>query len=293
MALETSQSLLDRIVAAFAGVDGVRAIALGGSRGRGSHHAASDYDIGLYYRGTLDLEAVERAAQALNDPDVSRHYLGGGADRRPPTQSAPPLTTAIGGWGPWVNGGGWLTIGGEPVDILYRDLGRVEQVIDEACAGKFSCTYHAGHPHAFVSTIYAGEVALGRALHDPQGEFAAAKAKLAPYPEALRSAAVARFADEARFFLAVAQKAAGKGDVVYVSGCAFRAASCLLQVVFARNGEWLINEKGAVALADKFAIKPKDFRLELEAAFAELASGPQGLMPCLRAIGALVDEAVA
>ncbi|MBS0472275.1 MAG: nucleotidyltransferase domain-containing protein [Proteobacteria bacterium] len=283
MALETSQSLLDRIVAAFADVDGVRAVALGGSRGRGSHHAGSDYDIGLYYRGTLDLEAVERAAQALNDPGVSRDYAG---------RSGGPLTTPVGGWGPWVNGGGWLTIGGEPVDILYRDLDRVDQVIDEACAGKFSCTYHAGHPHAFVSTIYAGEVALGRALHDPNGEFAAAKAMLSPYPETLRAAAVARFADEARFFLAVAQKAAGKGDVVYVSGCAFRAASCLLQVVFARNGEWLINEKGAVALADKFAIKPKDLRLELEGAFAELASGPQGLLSCLRAIGALIDEAV-
>jgi hypothetical protein len=283
MALETSQSLLERIVAAFAGVAGVRALALGGSRGRGSHHAGSDYDIGLYYRGVLDLEAVERAAQALNDAGVSRDYAG---------RTGGPLTTPIGGWGPWVNGGGWLTVGGEPVDVLYRDLDRVDQVIAEACEGKLSCTYHAGHPHAFVSTIYAGEVALGRMLYDPHGDLMAAKARLTPYPEALRRAVVVRFADEARFFLAIAQKAAGKGDVVYVSGCAFRAASCLLQVVFARNGEWLINEKGAVALADRFALRPKDFRLELEAAFAELASGPQGLISCIGAIGALVDEAV-
>ena len=79
--------------------------------------------------------------------------------------------------------------------------------------------------------------------------------------------------------------------MTYVAGCAFRAASCFLQVVFATNREWLLNEKGALALASKFAVTPKVLRLNLEAAFAELASGPQGLISALGAIGELVDEA--
>jgi hypothetical protein len=309
MALATSQSLLDRVLAALRGIGGIEAIVLGGSRGRGVHHAASDYDIGLYYRGTLDVDALARAAKSLNDPGGARSYLdgeagrrqptqpaslfpAGEAGRRPPTQPASPLVTGIGGWGPWVNGGGWLTVDGEPVDLLYRDLDRVEQVIGEVREGRFDSAYHVGHPHGFISTIYAGEIATCRVLHDPDGVVAAAKARVTPYPEALRAATIARFADEARFFLAIAQKAAAKGDVTYVAGCAYRAAACLLQVVFAQNREWLINEKGAVALADKFAIKPKDLRLELESAFAELASGPQGLLSALGAVGALLDEAV-
>jgi hypothetical protein len=30
------------------------------------------------------------------------------------------LVTAIGGWGPWINGGGWLRIDGARVDLLGR-----------------------------------------------------------------------------------------------------------------------------------------------------------------------------
>ncbi|HXC56814.1 MAG TPA: nucleotidyltransferase domain-containing protein [Rhizomicrobium sp.] len=285
MSLQTSQALLEKVTAALAPVAGVRAVVLGGSRGRGVHHASSDYDIGLYYDGELDIAGLERAAQALNDAGTHRSYRAGDA--------AAPLMTAIGGWGPWVDGGGWLIVDGEPLDILYRDRRRVERVIAESLAGRFECAYHVGHPHAFVSTIYAGEVATAQALHDPSSFVAACKAKLAPYPPALRDAAMARFADEARFFLAMARDAAGKGDVTYVAGCAFRAAACLLQAIFARNGQWLINEKGALALAAKFAVVPKDLRRNMEAAFAELASGPQGLISALGALGDLLDETVA
>lgn len=286
MSLDTSQALLDRIAGALAPVAGVRAVVLGGSRGCGVHHAGSDYDIGVYYEDALDIVGLERVAQTLNDTGTARSYQSGDDALR-------PLVTQIGGWGPWVNGGGWLTVDGVAVDLLYRDLARVRGVIADVQAGRFECAYHYGHPHAFVSTIYAGEVATCRVLHDPQGAVAAAKAMLAPYPEALRAATIARFTDEARFFLSIARKAAAKGDVTYVAGCAFRAASCLLQVVFATNRQWLLNEKGALALAAKFAATPKDLRLKLEAAFTELAAGPQGLLSALGAIAALVDEAVA
>ncbi len=283
MSLSISQVLLEKVAQAFAPVGGVRAIVLGGSRGRGSHHAASDYDIGLYYEGNLDIAALEEVARSLSGE--SRSYKAEAPDA--------PMMTTIGGWGPWVNGGGWLTIDGEPVDILYRDAARAEHVIAECRKGRFECAYHYGHPHAFVSTIYAGEIATCRPLHDPHRFVAACKAALDPYPEALRTAAIARFADEARFFLAVAQKAAAKGDVTYVTGCVFRAASCLLQVLFALNRQWLINEKGALALAAKFERAPKDLQFEMEGAFAQLAMGPQGMLAALREIAALADETMA
>ncbi len=271
--MEPSHFLLETVTAALAPVRGVRAVVLGGSRGRGVAVAGSDYDIGLYYSGDLDIAALEQAAQRLS---------GG---------TAAALMTQIGGWGAWVNGGGWLTVGGEPVDILYRDLDRVDGVIAEVLRGEFSCAYHYGHPHAFVSHMYAGEIATCRALHDPDGLVAARKAQLTPYPPALRTSVMARFLDEARFFLLIAQKGAKRGDIAYVSGCAFRAASCVLQAIFARNGEWLLNEKGALALAAHFAKTPSDLKLRMESAFADCAAGPEGLLRALGTLGDLADEA--
>jgi len=73
-------------------VHGVAAIVLGGSRARGAHAPSSDVDLGIYYQPErpLDLAALTRVAAGLDDL------------RRP------DLLTPIGGWGPWINGGGWL-----------------------------------------------------------------------------------------------------------------------------------------------------------------------------------------
>ena len=275
MAESTSEELLGRIVAAFQSVRGVRAIVLGGSRGRGVHNTASDYDVGLYCEGDLDIAGLETAARSIGGG------RGGPADK--------PLMTPRGGWGAWVDGGGWLTIDDAPVDILYRDVARVERVIAACHAGTFECAYHYGHPHAFVSTMYAGEIATCRALHDPSGFVASAKSRLTPYPEALRGALMSRFLDEARFFLAVAQKAADRADVSYVAGCAFRTVSCLLQAIFACNREWLINEKGALALAARFTVVPGDLAARVEAAFA-LSADPATLRNALHGLSLLADD---
>lgn len=284
MSRQTSQTLLDTITAALAPVGGVRAVVLGGSRGREVQTEASDYDFGLYYDGELDIGALERVARALDVPVEGRAYQARAADA--------PLMTGIGGWGPWVNGGGWLTVGGQPVDILYRDCARVERVIAEARDGRFECAYHYGHPHAFVSTIYAGEVATCRALHDPHGFVARCKSALTPYPEALRAAAVARFLDEARFFLAISLKAAAQGDVAFVTGNLFRAQACVMQVLFALNRAWLLNEKGALRLADGFVVKPVDLKARVERAFT-LSAAPDVLKQSLAAMSELVEETAA
>lgn len=69
-------------------VPGIRAVVLGGSRARGTHHAGSDVDLGLYYdRQTLDLVALQDRAASWNS-------------------NGPVEVTAPGSWGPWVDGGG-------------------------------------------------------------------------------------------------------------------------------------------------------------------------------------------
>ena|SRR5689334_12095405 len=98
--------LIGDLVERVRGIDGVAAVVLGGSRARNTHTAESDIDLGIYYdpAAQLDIIMLGRVAQAVDD-----------AHR-------PGLVTAIGGWGPWINGGGWLTVRGIAVDFLYRDL---------------------------------------------------------------------------------------------------------------------------------------------------------------------------
>src|SRR4029453_16601702 len=209
------EALLSRLVVALAPVPGIDAIALGGSRACGTATAASDYDIGLYYRGRRPIDIV-----ALSKVAPSPAHPGAAAE-----------VTPLGGWGPWIDGGGWLLIGGIHVDLLYRDLDRVATAIDDAHAGKIEPHYQPGHPHAFLPTIYVGEAAYARPLHDPAGSLAALQARTTPYPPALAAALHKRFAWEASFALANARKSLDRGDVSYLAGCAFRAVPSLRHVL--------------------------------------------------------------
>jgi predicted nucleotidyltransferase len=251
------EALLRRLVVALSAVPGVEAIALGGSRARGTALATSDYDIGLYYRAhrPIDVGVLGEVAAALDD------------------RGAEASVTPLGGWGPWIDGGGWLVVDGIHVDLLYRDLDRVGAAIDDAHAGKVERFYQPGHPHAFLPTIYMGEAACARVLHDPAGTLAALQRRTTPYPAALARALRERFEWEAGFALANARKSLDRGDVSYLAGCAFRAVACLCQTLFALNGVYLLNEKGAVAAVDGFARRPMDFAARVARLFADLGSG--------------------
>ncbi|WP_446216943.1 nucleotidyltransferase domain-containing protein [Micromonospora sp. IBHARD004] len=187
-------------------VDGVVAVALGGSRARCEHRPDSDWDLGLYYRGALDVAALREVAAAVADDEVE--------------------LTAPGGWGPWVDGGGWLRIGGVAVDWIYRDLDRVHRSWADCRAGRYQVGVQAGHPLGFYSHAYAGEVALCQVLGDPTGELTALREETSSYPPALAVALVAG-GWEAGFLLDGAAKGAAAGDAGYVAGCLFRVVGVL------------------------------------------------------------------
>jgi hypothetical protein len=183
-----SDAILQRIVPALAEVPGVAAIALGGSRARGTATEASDYDIGLYYSAERPLDA-DRLLQTVrtfaDKPDAAE-------------------VTSIGGWGPWIVGGGWLSVSGRKVDLLYRNIDDVTEMIGKCRAGEITMHYQPGHPHGFCTAIWMGEVALGVPLHDPNGTFAVLKAKTSPYPHALRDALIRKFGWEILFAIETA-----------------------------------------------------------------------------------------
>jgi len=229
--------LLSRVVEALQPVKGLSALVLGGSRGRGTAGPASDYDLGLYYEpdAPFDIEALRSAIAPLVDDPSS-------------------TVTRFGEWGPWINGGGWLTLGGVEVDVLYRDLGRVRATIADARQGRFSMNYQPGHPHGFCSTIWMGEVATCQPLFDPSGVIAELKGQTWPYPEPLKDALIARFGWEVDFAIDNAELAARRAEQTHIAGCAYRALCCMAQVLFALNGRYLINEKGAVPEAATYPI---------------------------------------
>src|SRR5215813_10490232 len=119
MSEPNDEVLIGRLVRAFGGVPGVRAIVLGGSRARREATAHSDYDVGLYYEADNPIDTGRLAKAAMLLPGAASSSV-----------------TAIGEWGPWINGGAWLTVEGRRVDLLYRCIDKVRGVIDACCVGQ-------------------------------------------------------------------------------------------------------------------------------------------------------------
>jgi hypothetical protein len=267
-------SLADQLVQ----VPGIVAVMLGGSRARGDEHPDSDVDLGLYYRVPLDTDALRRLA----------HHV---SSRRGAAGSTPGLTEP-GGWGPWVDGGGWLTIDSTPVDWIYRDLDRVQRSAEQALAGPFAFHFQVGHPFGIPDFAYAGEVALGVVLADPTGALQQVKDQLREYPPALSSAIIGRL-DEARFLMGVVTKPAHRRDTTFVAGCLCRVVTLCSYAIHAKAGRWVINEKGAVDSAARLQPAPADFAERAHGILADLGRSDDTLRAAVHSAGQLVDDVAA
>ncbi len=253
---QVAQRIADRL----GQIDGVVAVALGGSWARGTARADSDIDLGVYYRASQrpSLQALRALAAELDD----RH--------------PPDAVTDFGEWGPWINGGAWLQIQGHQVDWLFRDLDRVDHVIDECRAGRPTCDYQIGHPHGFHNHIYMGEVHVCQTLFDPQRTVTRLKVLTAEYPPALRLALINKYLFEAQFSVEIARKPAQRGDTTYVAGCMFRTVASLVQVLYALNERYFLNEKGSVAEVDTLPRRLDGFAATVAQAMA--TPGAAGVM---------------
>nr|AAY26552.1 hypothetical protein [uncultured bacterium] len=97
------------LVDVLAAMPGAVAVVLGGSRALGINDSGSDWDLGLYHRGAIDLTAL--AARGVVYPP--------------------------GSWGRVMNGGAWLQCGSERIDVILRDLDVVEHWTRRAEQGEF------------------------------------------------------------------------------------------------------------------------------------------------------------
>ncbi|WP_264349418.1 DUF4037 domain-containing protein [Streptomyces milbemycinicus] len=261
---------IEDMAARLVQVPGVVGVMLGGSRARGEHAPDSDWDLGVYYRGPLDVERVRGLAAEV---------VGG------PVEVAGP-----GGWGPWVNGGAWLDVDGQAVDWILRDVDRVRTVWEDCRAGRYEVGTQIGHPLGFWSPCYVGEVSLGRVLADPGGELGELRREVERYPEPLREALTAGAVWEAGFLVANAAKSARRGDVLHVSLCLSRVVGLLVQALFAHHRRWCLNEKGALAAVAGMPDTSAGFVGRAGSLLGELGGGAGELAARVAGAGALVDE---
>jgi hypothetical protein len=224
------RALAAEIAAELARVDGIVAVSLGGSVARGAADAVSDVDLGLYYRRARppDGDALRRVAAGVDDRGTVE-------------------LTDVGGWGPRINGGGWLLVRRRRVDWLYREVEAVDEALASCGAGRSDPIHQPGHPWGWQPQIYCGEVAYGIAVSDPDEELARLRAAAFPYPEPLRDAKRAALW-EADFALDVADKPARRGDVPVVVAALSRASAAITDAVFAMHRAYLLNEKQAAEM---------------------------------------------
>src|SRR5690554_361470 len=202
----------------------IEGIVLGGSRARGTHTEDSDIDIGIYYKSeSFDITAINQIATELDDENRNN------------------LVVPPGAWGDWVNGGGWLIIQGYHVDLILRDIKRVEQIIKDTEQGIVTTNYQTGHPHGYISAMYRGELAISKILYAQNDNFYKLKKQAEIYPVTLQMSLIDFFLFEAEFSLMFARANAGEEDKYYFTGHIFRIISCLNQVLFACNKVYCIN----------------------------------------------------
>jgi len=252
------EAFLAGTAARLAGLPGVRAVALGGSRATGAHRPDSDWDLAVYYGGTGGARGFSPAAvRALGWPgEVSE----------------------IGGWGGGVfNGGAWLEVEGRRVDVHYRDLAEVERWTRAARAGRFEVERLLFHLAGVPTYILMAELAVNRVLH---GALPRPR-----YPAALRRSAPERWWGEARATLGYVRAAhAARGRLADCAGGVATAACQAAHAVLAARGIWVTNEKELLTRAGLRGV---------DEVLAGLSAAPAALTTAVDQAAELLGRAVA
>ncbi len=216
------------IVDVLAAMPGAVAVVLGGSRALGSNDAASDWDLGLYYRGTVNLTALAARGTVF-----------------------PP-----GSWGRIMNGGAWLRCGGEKVDVILRDLDVVEHWTRRAENGEFERDALLGYLAGIPTYSLTAELASCRVL---RGDIPAA-----PFPPKLVASAPPTWCFCRSFSLDYARMHARRGNLAGATGQAAAAVMEEAHAILCERGQWVCNEKrlietaGLVGLHARFAQVPTE-----------------------------------
>lgn len=202
------------LVDALTTMTGVVAVVLGGSRAAGSQVEDSDWDLGVYYRGTLDLTIVNARGTVY-----------------------PP-----GSWGRIMNGGAWLTCGDQKVDVLLRDLDVVEHWTRRAESGEFEVDTLLGYLAGLPTYTLTAELASCQVLFGDLPR--------APFPPTLADTAPPLWRSRRSFSLEYARVLGRRGKVAAAVGHVAKAAIEEAHARVCERRTWVCNEKGLLETAD-------------------------------------------
>ena len=270
------RELVSSLAKRLGAIPGVEAIVLGGSYARGRAEPGSDIDLGIFYSeaAPFSIQSIRELADVVND-------------------TAGPVVADFYQWGPWVNGGAWLTIGGQRVDFIYRNLEHLERVIAEAEAGRYELHYLQQPPFGFFSATYLGEIAVCIPVFDPKARLDGLKRRVADYPEALREAVVQDYLFMAEFTLtAFAPKFAARSDTYGTAACLTRAVNELVVALFALNRKYPLNDKTALVEVAEFERAPRGFGSRVQETLAHLGVSSAELVAAVESVAQLFRETV-
>lgn len=267
---ELARSVADRL----GRIDGIVAVALGGSWARGQANLDDDIDLVIYYHDDArpDMQDLRDLARDLNP------------------KHAAELVDDYWEQGQFINGNAWLWIEGRRIDWRYRDLEQVGRAISQGRSGSIGCHYQPGYPHGFFSYARLGEIYYAQPLFDPSHVLASLKTRTQPYPEELKLAIIRHFAREADLVLYAAQRAAARNDVLFVSGSLFRCTACLMHVILAVNEVYFQSERQAQLCLPDLDDAPSDFLETVTTVLASPGSTPEALQDSIARLRMLVSE---
>ncbi len=216
------------VIAALAG-PGRIAIGIGGSRAKGRTDPLSDYDFRLY-------------ADAFAGPDVHA------------TPEYAAFSEVMQRW----------EARGIHIDGTWpRLIGQMDAELDDWCAGRGRAT---DLDWAIWGYHLPTDLFHQRILHDPDGVMAGWKARLTPYPKAMRVAILTRNMALLRYWAQDYhyESKVQRGDTVFLASLAARLVHAILQVVYAVNRTYYPGDGWNLSLARDLPVQPSDLAARIE-----------------------------
>lgn len=238
--------MVDQLFEAFARLDAVEAIALGGSRAGDHFDEKSDYDVYLYVTGEVPIQTRRSILENFcTYMELGNHF--------------------------WEYEDNCTLRSGVDIDILYRNL-------DDFTADVASVVEDC-QPRNGYTTCMWHNLRTCRIIYDRNGRLAAAKQRFdVPYPQVLRRAIVERnmrlLSGSLPAYDAQIAKAAKRGDFVSVNHRTAAFMESYFDVIFALNSQTHPGEKRLVQLCrEGCALLPEDFEKNICTLYAHLFDG--------------------
>ncbi len=244
---DDKQKLLDDITNELKQVDGVKAIVLGGSYAIGMATESSDLDIGIYYfePNPFDIEKIR---------SIAKKYA----------YKEQPTVTGFYEWGPWVNGGAWISTASGEVDFLYKNIDQIIRTIDNAQNGIWENNFEQQPPYGFSSIIFLSETQCSLPLYDPDDIIKELKESVKQYPKKLKKSVIQQSLWSAEFTIWQAEKFAVNNDTFNTLGCLTRATKSIVMALFAINELYPLGDKRAVNILEQAKIRPESLTSKID-----------------------------